>query len=280
MTAAVPPRQWLRRMLWLAGLAVLTALLATVATFNANNVEPNINFTMPRGVLLQVRDADKAGWLTLVIADSGKKWFVIPADAVLSNGVTVQTVESTARSLNLDQTSAALEDVLKVEFDEVWQVDRLGLSAFVEAAGGVEVTPKTTVVLSPLSAPDLSVLGAVTVRLSGVYAALYAVDPSIEKPIQRYRRFDEVWRELMAHLDAATLPEVLPAIGSASRSSMTQLRLVAFIDQLQQIRSLAKPQVVVLPTIEAIYYGQPHRYLLSEARETLIAAGIRERITA
>jgi len=278
MTAAPPPRQWLRRALWLAGLGVLTALLATVATFNANNVKPNFNFSMPRGVLLQVRDSDKSGWLTVVIADKGNTWFVVPAEAVVSNGLTVQTVGSTARSLNLDQTSAALEELLNIEFDEVWQIDRLGLSAFVEAAGGVDITPQKTMVLSPLSAPDLNLLGGVTVRLQGVYASLYAVDPTITKSKLRYNRFDEVWRELMAHLDGATLPDVLSAIGSASRSSMTQSELVAYIDRMQQIRDAAAPKVRVLPTIEASYGGEPHLYLLSAAREALVAAGIRERI--
>mgnify|MGYP000190369423 CR=1 FL=1 len=93
MNVALAPNQWLRRSLWIAGLLVVTAAIGTVATFNANTVKPNLNFTMPDSVLLQVRDSDKAGWLTIVIADNGRQWFIVPAQAVVSNGVTVQTVE-------------------------------------------------------------------------------------------------------------------------------------------------------------------------------------------
>jgi hypothetical protein len=279
VNVALAPNQWLRRSLWIAGLLVVTAAVGTVATFNANTVKPNLNFTMPDSVLLQVRDSDKAGWLTIVIADNGRQWFIVPAQAVVSNGVTVQTVESTAKALNLDQTSAALEALLNVDFDEVWQVDRLGLSAFVEAADGVIITPERDLKIAPTNAPDLNLLGGVAYKLSGTYASVYALDPALRADTKRYERFDAVISSLMSRLDAATLPTVLPAIGSASRSSMTQPELIAFIEKLQQLRAVSDPDVATLPTILATYNGQKYSYLLTAARTQLIEAGVRERIT-
>lgn len=278
MTVALAPRQWLRRSLWIGGLLVITAVMVTVATFNANTVKPNLNFTMPDSVLLQVRNDDKAGWLTVVITGKGERWFIVPAEAVVSNGVTVQTVESTAKSLNLDQTSAALESLLNVDFDEVWQVDRLGLSAFVEAAEGVIVTPRHDIRITPPNAPELSLLGGVSVKLSGMYASMYAVDPTLTADQSRYARLDAVLASLMSRLDAATLPTVLPAIGSASRSSMEQAELIAFIEKLQQLRAISDPDIATLATIEATYNGQKYQYLLTKARTALIEAGVRERI--
>lgn len=273
-----PPRQWVRRPLWIAGLLVVTLVFVTVATFNANTVRPNLNFSVPGSVLLQIRSDDKSGWLTIVIANQGRSWFVIPRDAVLSNGVTVQTVESTARSLNLDQTSAALESLLRIDFDAVWQIDRLGLSAFVEAAEGVVVTPRRTGVISPPTAQPLSVEAGVAIKLAGTYASMYALEPDLSSEMVRYRRFDEVLSSLMSRLDAATLTTVLPAIGSASRSSMDQAELISFIEELQQLRVVADPEIAVLPTISATFNGEQYLYLLTAARTALIDAGVRERI--
>ena len=275
----MPPRQWLRRPLWITGLLVVTLVFATVATFNARTARPNLNFKVPDSLLLQIRADDKSGWLTFVIANQGRTWFVVPREAVLSNGVTVQTIETTARSLNLDQTAAALESLLNVEFDEVWQVDRLGLSAFVEAAGGVIVTPKVDGVISPATAEPLAIGGGSAINLSGMYASTYAVDPSIATNRDRYRRFDQVFSSLMARLDAGTLTTALPAIGSASRSSMDQAELISFIEKLQQLRAVRKPRVIMLPTITATYNGEEYLYLLTAARTALIKAGVHERIT-
>jgi hypothetical protein len=279
VNTALAPRQWLRRSLWIAGLLVVTAVVATVATFNANTVKPNLNFSMPQSVLLQIRADDKSGWLTVVIADRGKRWFIVPADSVVSNGVTVQTVASTAAALNLNQTSAALESLLSVDFDEVWQVDRLGLSAFVEAADGVVVTPHHDLKIAPTTAPDLNVLGGVAVRLTGLYASVYALDPTLTSDMARYSRLDAILTSLMSRLDAASLPTVLPAIGSASRSSMSQPEVISYIEKLQQLRTVSDPEVDVLPTLQATYNGQKYRYLLTEGRTLLIEAGVHERIT-
>ena len=80
--------------------------------------------------------------------------------------------------------------------------------------------------------------------------------------------------------DAGTLTTALPAIGSASRSSMDQAELISFIEKLQQLRAVRKPRVILLPTITATYNGEEYLYLLTAARTALIKAGVHERITS
>ena len=132
---------------------------------------------------------------------------------------------------------------------------------------------------SPQTAEPLAIGGGSTINLSGMYASTYAVDPSIATDRDRYRRFDQVFSSLMARLDAGTLTTALPAIGSASRSSMDQAELISFIEKLQQLRAVRKPRVILLPTITATYNGEEYLYLLTAARTALIKAGVHERIT-
>ena len=274
-----PITLWFRRALTVFGFGLLLAVIATVATLRAQTPPSAIDYEMPQTVLLQVRDDDQQGYLNILLADEGKSWFVIPSAVVVRQGADVITLSESATAINQNASQSALSASLDIEIDEIWQINRLGLAAYLESIGGnIRVNPREETTL-PVSDGELTLAAGQTALLSGTLASHYVVDLQNLNEFQKSRRFVEVWAQLMNRLDGATLPEILSSIGSASRSSLPQLELINYVEKVQSAWSVGRPPVIVLATITATYQGQPQIYLTTKARQRLLAAKVRERIT-
>lgn len=277
---ALEIRLWLRRLLAISGSMILVAIMVTAVTFRDELVSTPAPVSMPNSMLVQIRGDDKNAVLSFIIADQGRSWFVLPANAVLTNGVTPQTVGSVAAALDIANAPREIENSLQISLDETWVIDRLAIAAMVESVGGITISAREDITLIPPNAEQgLSLTANTPTFLNGMYASLYGVDTRRSDPTGRLRVFFEIFAPLLQKLDGGTLPEVLSAVGSTSRSSLEQRELIAVIDKLQYLDSVGQRRITILPTIWGVYEGKRGRYLTREAREQLLAAGVRETIT-
>jgi len=269
----------LRRTMAALGLATLMLAMVTVMTYTADRRKGSTNVELPATVVLQVVGDNRLSAGTFVIADNGRTWFVAPNRTVLRDGVNQSTVSTAAGALDPGATALGLGTVLDLDFDQDWQLTRMGLAAFIDSIGGVRITPDADIILErPAKTGSVVLSKEQPVFLDGVYASVYATSLDAHGEIVP-TRFAAVWSAVMAHTDAAHLAQVFVAMGNSSRSSMPSDELIAFFENSQQVWEVQTPRFRVLPTIVGRVSGTEGLYLTAQARSILLTAGAHARIS-
>ncbi|MEY3278474.1 MAG: hypothetical protein RLZZ426_960 [Actinomycetota bacterium] len=264
--------QWVRRIMSVAGFVTLTAALVLVATFNANLSKPQDPvLKFPNSLLFQIRDDAKAAVLSVIIVNQGRDWFVVPRDAVVQDSPGRILVSQSTETLDVSSSARQISEVLSIDIEDSWQIDRLGISGLVDSIGGVQVTPVRDQVIS-VSDDDYVILKkGEPIMLSGMYASLYATEGS---PQRQLVAFAQVWDQLLKRTDAANLRVVLGSLGSSTRATITIPVMVNLFEKLQIVQSFGGPRIHYLPTIEGTVNGNLGLYLTNQGRSELISAGV------
>lgn len=263
---------WIRRFMTATGVATLTAVLVVVATFNANINRPETSqLIFPKSILFQIREDDKSAALSVIIADNGQKWFVVPRDAVVEDSPGRITVAQSTETLDINSAARQISGVLDVEIEMSWQIDRLAISGLVDSVGGVTVVPLRTQIIAVSDDDFVELERGQAITLTGMYASLYATQGG---PQQQLEAFTQVWEQLMLRTDGANLRPVLVSVGSSSRATIAIPELVMLFEKLQSVQAIGGPRVQQLPTIDGTVEGKPGKYLTNAGRDLLLAAGV------
>lgn len=263
---------WIRRIMTATGVATLTAMLVVVATFNANLNRPDSSqLLFPKSILFQLRDDDKSAVISVIVANGGKEWFVVPRDAVVQDSPGRITVAQSTETLDINSSARQISAVLDVEIETSWQIDRLAISGLVDSLGGVEIYPTSNQTIRVSDDDFVELHTGQSIKLSGMYASLYATQGTAE---QQMVAFQKVWEQLMLHTDGANLKAVLASVGSSSRATIPIPELVQLFEKLQAVQAIGGARVQTLPTIEGTVSGQRGRYLTNAGRNQLISAGV------
>lgn len=272
----------LRRALNFTGVGIVIAVIVAIASFNASAQSRDIpNFTMPRSVLFQLRDDHQHAVLSALVTNRGSTWLVIPRDTVMDLSDKSSTISNTAQAVTLGGAINALESSSQIKIDAAWQIDRLGIAAFVESIGGIDVTPSRDMVLGDEKTPNhVSLTAHRQVHLDGIYAAWYAIGNGSSTRQQQLLQFKEVWTALLRNIDAATLPAVLESVGSVSRASMPIPELVAMFEKWQQVTSVDGITWIGVKTRYITTNQGQIRTISPEGYRQFLDAGVRERIAS
>jgi anionic cell wall polymer biosynthesis LytR-Cps2A-Psr (LCP) family protein len=261
---------------------LIGAVVVAVATFNAESQNQQLpHFTVPDTVLFQLRSDDSHAVLSAVVADRGRTWFVIPNDTIMDKSDINSTIARIAEGVVPEGAVNAVSLGANVKIDEAWQLDRLGIAALVELVGGVQVTPKSDMLLGATTPnAQMSLSKNVTVQLNGIFAAWYALGEGAQSPSGKVAQFHEVWQQIMQRTDAATLSPVMSSVGASSHSTLSLPELVALFEKWQQIN---ETDGISWVGIKTEYVGSEFgriRVISALGRQQLLDAGAHERLAS
>lgn len=258
---------WAHRLLVALGLAVLTAMLVAVARFNSAQPQDTA-LELPTSLLFQLRDDDGTAVVSALISPKGGEWLIFPADLFVGPGLTISTA---AEGLDVRRSGQALADQTGIEVGETWQLDRLGLAALIDSVGGVKVTVDENLRLEDASGDVLVLTRGESVLLDPNFGSRYATAGA---PDTQARHTVQVLRDLFRRLDAAALANLLPAVGSSSRSTLGTPWLVNLIERLQQQNAVRPFETSLLASEIAFTPDGVARILTKEAEQRVKSAGV------
>ncbi len=281
MTVSRNPSRRIRRVLNAVGVSLVIGVIVAIATFNASTQQRELpDFSMPEAMLFQLRDDNRHAVMSAVVTKQGSTWLVIPRDTVMDITDRTSTISNTAQAVTLNGAVDALASSTEFNIDAVWQIDRLGIAAFVESIGGVDVTPNRDMILGDEKSVDRMVLyKGQRVHLDGIFAAWYALGNGSASRQNQLIQFREVWSALLRDIDAASLNTILESVGSVSRASLPTPELVAVFEKWQQVAAVSGNEWIGVKTRYIRTVQGQIRVISPEGYRQFLDAGVRERIT-
>lgn len=228
---------------------------------------------LQRTLLLQVRDGDLVAVDNVLLGAGGGPdrgvFLYSPAGLLVDvPGAGTLPLGETARLPDTLASVDAMSDLLGVRIDGGFVLDRLAFAGLVDAAGGVPVDVKKTMVIPGPDGKAVLTIPKGAQTLDGIAASYYVTTllPG-EKEGARIARFSDVFVKVLADLpdDPERMRQVVTSLGALARSTVPNEELATTLLTLQ---AEVKAQRAVQETLPStlVRAGEDQIYLLDQRK--------------
>jgi hypothetical protein len=234
-----------QKVLTVLGISILVSVLVSVLTFRSTESSSDVSLDFPPVLVLQIRDESKVSTLTFAVTDSGRIWFLIPKELVIADSPRRITTNDLANGILTDAVRNSFSTLFRYEEVDVWQLEANALAAFVEVIGGYEMDNQQ---LNGNEAVEFLSIGTEGDSL----------------------RFRSLWRSIVKNLDAGELSDILPNLGSTSRSNRPIEKLISYFGSMQATFQMKPITIRKVKTIQGSVNGRIGLYLTEKSRLAII----------
>ena len=205
-----------------------TTTASPTTTTGSPSPSPTTTGPVQQTLLMQVRNDEQVAVNNVLLGtrrdpEEGVMLGVQPRLLVDVPAGTQSVVELTGQSTNASLSQRSLSNLLGVQIDATWTLDRLAFSGLVDSIGGIYLDVKTPVVFRGPSGKVLFTLPKGIAKLDGPMAATYVLTRLPGEPESaRMARYQEVVRQVLLGLpvDKAKLELLLGSLGALSRTTV------------------------------------------------------------